>query len=336
MSGTDEETRYERLYEQLKSQTEALQQRVQELESSLTSRGPTASGSSGSAATEVREDRAAVDRRSALRQFGTVAAAGAGAFALGNVVRPEPALADHGGSTVVMGDTNTESDASRETGMHLSPSSYDADQHAGIPSLHVQHDETTALKVASGQPIAPLVIEHSGGDDLLGGDTGALGVEGDESFSDLVFFHAGDSAKTGNSSAVTGRVLTTNFATYPAFPASWPVRGLETRESVGTVNDPGGSGPLESGEYTIDLSDELPDGTAAIVGTLTADKPQDSGYLSVWDSGDWPGTANLTYAKGQLASTLVLTEVTASKTFRLKVFSTTHVILDLQAVLLST
>ena len=191
-----------------------------------------------------------------------------------------------------------------------------------------------ALRVANtgGTGTAPLTIEVASNGGSFG-DTGGLATDGNDTYSDLLYFHSGSNEKTG-SDAIVGKVLTTNFAQFVDFPAGFPTRAVETRAAQGVKNHPNSSGSLSSGTYTVDISSLLPDGTSGIFASITT-VPQNNapGFLRFWAEGDEPDTSNLAWSGGQIETTSAVTAVTSSGTFQVAISGDVHLVVDLVGVI---
>lgn len=266
----------------------------------------------------------ALGRRGVLKRFGTVAAAGVGMAALGGVMRPEPALAEINDPLHIGADNN----AGNNNMTTLRMATAGDEENPAVLTLEQDAVGGVLRLVTNGDIVAPLEIEPGGNSIPPIGPDGALATRRSGGITDLYFYHVGADDKDDPDLEV-GRVYTSQWANFLTY-LSEPIRVLDTRES-GT--HPEGSAGKIVGNYTIDVSDHVPDNTIAVFGTLTAAAPDDNGFLALWESGDHPGTSNLNFTTGTNIATLATTRVTADRTFRLRAHRLSHVIFDISAII---
>lgn len=94
--------------------------------------------------------------------------------------------------------------------------------------------------------------------------------------------------------------------------------------------------------YTVDARDattecagKIPATAAGLVLNVTADETTQLTFLTVWDSGPWPGTSSMNPAPGPPVPNAVTTKLADDDTFRIyNRFGSTHVVIDITAYLL--
>lgn len=147
------------------------------------------------------------------------------------------------------------------------------------------------------------------------------------------------SEKSGSDESVVGKVHTAAYANFLQFID--PTRVLDTRS--GGKNHPTGSqgtplgGNANPHEYTADNSGELPAGALGIYASITAVPVSAGGWATAWETGPWPGTANLTWANNQIITNLSLNGLTNDETFKLAVRggSSVHLVIDVLAIIVA-
>ena len=128
------------------------------------------------------------------------------------------------------------------------------------------------------------------------------------------------------------RLYSSGFANHLEFIT--PVRVMNT---IDGTNHPNGSGPLTgnpSSPFTVDISGVLPEGATAMYASVTAVPQSTGGWVTAWESGSWPETANLTWQNGQNITNLSLIGLTSSETFQLTLQNnrTADIVIDALAI----
>lgn len=275
-----------------------------------------------------------MDRREAIKSLGKAAAAGVGIAAASTLLRPGVAGAAHGGANV----TNADADTAQHVENTGAGRAILADNSAVLPTI----DANNAFN-SSDLGAATLRLRPSPGglppDRGLGGEL-MVTNDGIPSFpyNNLNFLHYG----TEKDPQVNwGRVLTdNNFNTTDVQLFGTPTRAVDTRDSSKRPGLPGGTAELADGDYTLDLSGTLGTGAVGFVGTLTAVHDANvgaAGYLTVWETGNWPETSNLNFPPNSPGiATLAMTGVTGARECMLRVYAGgegVHVIVDIIAAM---
>ena len=341
--------------EELAAENERLASRVRELERRGEERPvPTGHEGHGDEAddevSEPTDEDGSFGRRVALRRLGQAAAASAGVVAAGGMLRPTPAQASS--HSLTLGTSNF---AETSTGL---------ESLGGGPVLDLDNDGssfndyglearssgTHGIRSSAGGGAAFYTASYETyGLDIAGGTTGAgrahLRLQ-QESFevgppsSGQHFFNEiymdGDSVLwicvASGTPGTWRKVHSSAFSNYLEFIT--PVRVMNTLDGT---NHPAGAGPLTgnpSSPFTVDISGALPSGAEAMYASVTAVPESTGGWVTAWESGAWPGVANLTWQNGQNITNLSLVGLTASETFQLTLQNnrSAHVVIDALAV----
>ncbi len=246
-----------------------------------------------------------INRRRLLRRAGTVAAAVAGAGAVGAIATPASA-AD--GDPMVVGGSYTGGTATN-------------------PALKLQNTTGAALALAPITfPAQPNTAAPGGSlytDDY--GDVYGIGQIG------------------GAGPKFATQLYSPNWATM-TIPIS-PMRWVDTRNpssgGLGALHLVGTFGRDSSGrlipkglgnpaaDVIIDLSDLFLGGFGAVQANLTVHSAVSAGFASLWDQGSFPGTSSINYVAGTAIANFTQTLIGDAGTISFKTQRTCHFILDI-------
>jgi hypothetical protein len=116
------------------------------------------------------------------------------------------------------------------------------------------------------------------------------------------------------------------------FPADGELVSINPDRVADTRVDGGVSAPLgPDGVLEVDLSDDVPEGTTAIVANVTITEPTAATFITAWPSdADLPFTSNLNAVPGETRPNLVIVRLSADRKVSFyNPFGNSHVIVDL-------